>query len=116
MALLSVANLVLSLGDRKLLDGVNLTVDAGEHVGFVGRNGCGKSTLMKLVAGLAGLKPDSGHVQLARGATAGYLTQDPNLDPERTLRDEAGTAFAELEKLHKELEALAHDMATAEGD
>src|SRR5580704_14347586 len=116
MAVLSVANLVLSLGDRPLLDGVNLTVDHGQHIGLVGRNGCGKSTLLKLIAGLSGLKPDSGQIQLARGAVAGYLTQDPDLDPERTLRDEASTAFAHLHKLHEELEAIAHEMATAQGD
>ncbi|MCC7192911.1 MAG: ABC-F family ATP-binding cassette domain-containing protein [Phycisphaeraceae bacterium] len=116
MALLSVANLVLSIGDRRILDGVNLTVDAGEHVGMVGRNGCGKSTLLKLISGHCTFKHDEGQIQLARGATAGYLTQDPNLDPDRTLRDEAATAFAELENLHRQLEELAHEMGTAEGD
>jgi len=116
MALLSVANLVMSIGDRPILDGVNLTVDAGEHVGMVGRNGCGKSTLLKIIAGIGQFKSDSGQVQLARGTTAGYLTQDPTLNLENTLREEAGTAFAALEKLHKELEQLAHDMGTADGD
>lgn len=116
MALLSVANLVLSIGDRVLLDGVNLTVEKGVRVGLVGRNGCGKSTLLKLIAGWSGLKPDSGQVQLARGATAGYLTQDPDLDPSRTLRDEAATTFAHLHKLHSDLETLSHEMTTAQGD
>jgi ATP-binding cassette subfamily F protein 3 len=116
MALLSVANLQYSIGDRVILDGVNLTVEAGEHVGMVGRNGCGKSTLLKLIAGVGNIKLDSGQIQLARGATAGYLTQDPNLDPDRTLREEAGKAFEALDNLHKELEDLAHEMGTAEGD
>ncbi len=116
MALLSIANLVLSIGDRVLLDGVNLTLDEGRHVGLVGRNGCGKSTLLKLIAGWAGLKADAGQVQLARAATAGYLTQDPDLDPDRTLRDEAATAFADLHRLHNELEDLSHKMAEADGD
>lgn len=116
MALVSVANLVLNFGDRRVLDGVNLTLDAGQHVGMVGRNGCGKSTLLKLIAQLPGLKPDSGHVQLARGARAGYLTQDPNLNPENTLRQEAGTAMAELDGLHEEIAQVSHDMAEASGD
>ncbi len=116
MAILSVANLMLSIGDRILLDGINLTVDEGQHLGLVGRNGCGKSTLLKLIAGLGGLKADTGQIQLARGAATGYLTQDPDLDLERTLRDEASTAFAHLHKLHEELETAAHDMATAQGD
>ena len=91
MALVGVANLVLNFGDRRVLDGVNLTLDAGQHVGMVGRNGCGKSTLLKLIAGRPGLKPDSGQVQVARGASVGYLTQDHDLNPEHTLRQEAGT-------------------------
>ncbi|MFP4144156.1 MAG: ABC-F family ATP-binding cassette domain-containing protein [Phycisphaeraceae bacterium] len=116
MALLSIANLGLSFGTRCILDGVNLTLEAGEHAGLVGRNGCGKSTLMKLVAGLGSMKPDAGQIQLARGASAGYLRQDPDLDPDHTLRQEAATAFGELFDLHEKLEQTAHAMGEAEGD
>lgn len=116
MALLSVANLVFSIGDHRILDGVNLTVEEGKHVGMVGRNGCGKSTLLKLIAGGSGLKPDSGQVQLGRGASVGYLTQDPDLDHQLSLRDEAASAFAELHKLHQQMEDLSHQMATVEAD
>ncbi len=116
MALLSVANLTYSIGDRPILTGVNITVEPGKHVGLVGRNGCGKSTLLKLIARWAGLKPDSGQVQLARGASAGYLTQDPNLDPQRSLRDEAASSFQHLHTLHQQLEDLSHQMALAQGD
>ncbi len=116
MALLSVANLVFSFGDRHLLDGVNLTVSAGEHVGLVGRNGCGKSTLLKLIAGLESNKPDAGQVQLARGSTAGYLRQDHHFEPGKTLREEAGSAFAELAELHRKLDETAHQMGEADGE
>ncbi|MEM9111894.1 MAG: ABC-F family ATP-binding cassette domain-containing protein [Planctomycetota bacterium] len=116
MALLSVANLVFSFGDRTVLDGVNLTVSAGEHVGLVGRNGCGKSTLLKLIAGIETHKPESGQIQLARGASAGYLKQDHLYDPYKTLREEAGAAFAELEKLHRQLDEVANAMGEAQGD
>lgn len=116
MALLGISNLTLSFGTRRILDGINLTLDAGEHVGMVGRNGCGKSTLMKLIAGLSTAKPDSGQIQLARNATAGYLRQDPQLDPNHTLRQEASTAFGELFKLHEQLEQVSHAMADADGE
>lgn len=116
MALLSVANLVFSFGDRTVLNGVNLTVSAGEHVGLVGANGCGKSTLLKLVAGIETHKPESGQVQLARGASAGYLKQDHKYDDNKTLREEAGAAFAELEKLHRQLDEVANAMGEAQGD
>ena len=116
MALLSVANLVFSFGDRTVLNGVNLTVSNGEHVGLVGRNGCGKSTLLKLIAGIETHKPDSGQIQLARGASAGYLKQDHHFDPDKTLREEAGSAFADLERLHRQLDEVAHAMGEADGE
>ncbi len=116
MALLSISNLHLAFGDRIVLDSVNLTLQHGEKAGMVGRNGCGKSTLMKLIGGLSPHPHDAGQLQIARGATVGYLTQDPNLNLEHTLREEAQTAFARLAQLHDELEKLSHDMAEAEGD
>ncbi|MEO0964084.1 MAG: ABC-F family ATP-binding cassette domain-containing protein [Planctomycetota bacterium] len=117
MALLSVANLVFGYGNEPLLDGVSLTVSAGEHVGLVGRNGCGKSTLLKLIAQLPGLNPPlSGQVQLARQASAGYLRQEHQFDWSLTLRQEAGRAFAHLAKLHEDLEQTAHDMGDADGE
>ncbi|MAE59797.1 MAG: hypothetical protein CMJ49_00415 [Planctomycetaceae bacterium] len=115
MALLGVANLVWSYGDHRVLDGVNLTLDAGHRVGLVGRNGSGKTTLLKLIAGVEGFTPGGGHVQLARQTSVGYLTQDPELDAQKTLREEADDAFAGLRALHDQIEALAHEMATAEG-
>jgi len=116
MALLSVANLVFSFGDRLILDGCNLTLNKGDAVGLVGRNGCGKSTLMKLIAGIETHKPESGQIQIAKGSTVGYLHQDPNLNPESTLREEAGRAFEAIEKLQQEIEDAAIKMGEVEGD
>jgi len=114
MALLSVANVVFSYGDHRVLDGINFSIDRGQHVGLVGRNGCGKSTLLKLIAGQTSHPQASGQVQLARHATAGYLTQDPDLDLDRTLRQEAGRAYAELAAMDEELEQVGARMAEAE--
>lgn len=116
MALLSASNLGLSFGDRRILDGINFTLSYGEHVGLVGRNGCGKSTLMKVAAGLDQLKPTTGQLQMARDSVIGYLTQDPVLDLDKTLREEAATAMERLIHLQEELERLAHEMGDAKGD
>ena len=93
MALLSVANLVFSFGDRTVLNGVNLTVSAGEHVGLVGRNGCGKSTLLKLVAGQA--TADSGEVRIGASVKMGYFAQHAMelLDPKKTVFEFLQDAF-----------------------
>ncbi len=115
MALLSIANLGFSYGEVHILDGVNLTLNSGDHVGLVGRNGTGKSTLMKIILGSHALKPNAGQVQLARGVRVGYLSQDVDLTADLTLREEAGLAFAELTELHAKLDALTHAMADAEG-
>jgi len=116
MAVLSIANLGFAYGEHQILDGVNLTLNSGEHIGLVGRNGCGKSTLMKLIVGTSSIRPHTGHVQLARGTSVGYLTQDFDFDSSLTLREEAGRAFAELAALHERLNGLTHAMADAQGD
>ncbi len=116
MAILTTANVSLAFGHHQVLDGASFTLQEGERVGLVGRNGCGKSTLLKLCAGLGSLRPDAGQVQLARGASIGYLTQDPDLDPEQTLYESACDAFAHLAALHEQAHDLAHDMAEADGE
>lgn len=114
MPVLTVTNLVLAYGERRILDGVSLSLEPGERVGVVGRNGGGKSTLIRAIAGQ--LKPDSGTVVLASGASMGYLAQDPALDGSVTLREEAATALAHLETLERELHGVFDEMAHAEGD
>ncbi len=111
MPLLAATNIHVTFGDRIILDGVSMSMDAGERVGIVGRNGQGKTTLFKVLAGM--LRPDDGTVVLQRGCSAGYLHQDPNLDPEETLRGAAEQAFAKLHALHLQLDRLYHDISSA---
>ncbi|MGD9688314.1 MAG: ABC-F family ATP-binding cassette domain-containing protein [Phycisphaerales bacterium] len=113
MPILAATNLKLAFGQRVILDGVSLSIEPGERVGVVGRNGSGKSSLLKILAGIQAA--DGGSVSLQRGARAGYLRQDPTFDPGDTLRSAAEGAFAELHRLHREQEALFEKMATAEG-
>jgi ATP-binding cassette subfamily F protein uup len=68
-----------------ILDGVSLTVDAGERIGIVGNNGCGKSTLGRLLAGLE--EPDAGTIAVQRGAEIAYLAQEPRFRPGETVRE-----------------------------
>ncbi len=113
MPVLAATNIELAFGDRRILDGVSLTLEPAERVGLVGRNGSGKSTLLKIIAG--DLKPDAGTVTLAGGTRAGYLAQEPELDGSRTLREEAAAAFSHIEDLEAELHDVFEAMADAEG-
>lgn len=93
------------------MDGLSLRLDKGERVGLVGDNGTGKTTLLRIIEGE--MPPDSGTVTVARGASIGYLKQDPDFDPANTVIDEAEAAFAELHELAHHLRDLEHRMADA---
>lgn len=75
--LIQLADIALTFGGTPLLEGVELSVSAGERVCLVGRNGSGKSTLLKIVAGL--VEPDSGERFIQPGAAVRYLPQEPDL-------------------------------------
>jgi ATPase components of ABC transporters with duplicated ATPase domains len=83
--LIAAESISLALGTNQVLDGVSLGIGTGDRIGVVGRNGGGKSTLLRV---LAGTQPvDSGRVTNVGGLTLGMLSQDDRLDPEATVRD-----------------------------
>ncbi|NIP94879.1 MAG: ABC-F family ATP-binding cassette domain-containing protein, partial [Akkermansiaceae bacterium] len=90
--LLSASSLELAYGYQKLLEGATVAIEAGEKAGLVGRNGCGKTSLLKILAGQE--QPDSGEVSTQRGIRIGYLPQEFELDDTLTVRQniEAGAA------------------------
>ena len=90
--LLSANEIRLSYGYQTLLDGVTLAIAAGEKVWMVGRNGCGKTSLLKILSGVCAA--DSGEIALRRALRVGYLPQEFELDPELSVREniEAGAA------------------------
>jgi ATP-binding cassette subfamily F protein 3 len=114
MPLVAAVNLRHSFGDAIILDGCSLSIDPGVRIGVVGRNGTGKTTLLKALAGR--LKPDLGEVITQRGVRVGYLSQDPDLDPDETLKGAAEAGFAELHALHRQQHDLYEQMASATGD
>src|ERR1700761_3878791 len=92
-------------GSKLLFQNANWLITPGERTALVGANGTGKSTLMKVLAGLDGL--DYGQVQRTRGMSIGYLPQDGLTLSGRTVFDECLSVFDELLNLEKEMEAVA---------
>jgi len=78
-----ITDLTKKFGQRELLKNINLAFYPGAKIGLLGRNGAGKSTLMKIMAGLD--KEYDGETRLADGYTVGYLRQEPQLDPEKSV-------------------------------
>jgi ATP-binding cassette subfamily F protein 3 len=114
MPILTGTNLTLSFGERDILKGVSLTLEPGEKIGVVGRNGTGKSTLLKILGGL--VKADAGDVSASQGVRIGYLQQNPSLDPSDTLRGAAARAFEIVDKLQSQLDEIFHAMGEAQGE
>ncbi|MDO5633372.1 MAG: ABC-F family ATP-binding cassette domain-containing protein [Micrococcus sp.] len=82
--LLGAENIGISFGTRTVLEGLSLGVDEGDRIGLVGRNGDGKSTLMRILAGLQ--DPDTGRVTRRSGVQVGVLDQRDDLQPEHTVK------------------------------
>ncbi len=107
MPVLSATDLTKSYAGIPVLRGVSVALEPGEKVALIGRNGVGKTTLLRVLAGLDA--PDSGTRAVSSGAVVGYLPQDPTVDELRTLWEEAAVPFAGLattEHRLAELEAL----------
>jgi len=111
MILLNVAHVTKRFGPEPVLDGVTFEVRPGERIGLVGPNGCGKSTLMKILVGRE--EPDSGIVERHPSSTIGYLEQHPEFPPDQTLWEAALEGMADVVAMQQEMEATAQAMAQA---
>jgi ATPase subunit of ABC transporter with duplicated ATPase domains len=111
MSLLTVEDLSHNFGDRTLFKNVSFRLLAGEHVGLVGANGVGKSTLMNILTGE--VLRDTGKVEWTPKVQYGYLDQHTKLTPGKTIRDILKDAFLPLFELEKDLNSITEKMADA---
>lgn len=121
--LLATTELALSYGNQRLLDGVTLAVAPGEKVGLVGRNGCGKTSLLKILVGTE--RADEGIVSLRRGLRVGYLPQEFELDGTKTVLENIQSGAADVMEWRERYEAgegndaehaeLLHQIEMADG-
>lgn len=107
--MIQLSNIALSFGERKLFDGITWHLDLGDRVALVGPNGSGKTTLFKVALGLT--SPDAGERMVSKSARLGYLPQEESAPSERTVLDEALTAFSDRGALIEEMEILSTDLA-----
>ena len=111
--MLSVNHLDIRFGDKYLFRDVSVQVHAGNRIGLVGVNGAGKSTLLKIMAGVTAT--DDGVVNRSRHFTVGYLPQESSaLLSEKTLYEEAESAFASLLALQQEADQLNEELKTCD--
>lgn len=108
--MISVNNLVVAYGGFTLLNDVNFHISENDKIGLVGKNGAGKSTILKLICGLQ--SPTSGQVAVPNGVKIGYLPQIMEHHRGKSVIDEAMTAFADLFSLEDELENIAAELAS----
>ena len=110
-AILSASDLSLSFGRHAILDGASLAIYPKEKVGLVGRNGCGKSSFLRIAAGEE--RPDSGTISRRQGLVVGYLPQEFELDEAATVEANIRAGAAELLDAIERYENT-HDLSPAE--
>src|SRR4029079_9343961 len=111
MLLLSFSGLARGFDADPLFEDLGFELFSGQRVGLVGPNGVGKTTLMRILAGLD--RPDTGDVRQHAGARVSLLRQQPEFAPGQTLFDEARSALQELVAAHEDLVKTAEALATA---
>ena len=103
----SAEKLNISFGEQLILDNASLTVHEGERIGFVGRNGCGKSTFLKILSGTE--EADSGKIMRKRELTTAYLPQVFSLDNSKSVYENILLGASHITNLIEEYESLPHD-------
>ncbi|MGE5674730.1 MAG: ribosomal protection-like ABC-F family protein [Mycobacterium leprae] len=114
MAILTVQGLSKYWGVELLFKDISFLLNEGEKMALVGRNGTGKSTLLKIL--MERMEHDEGTVIMPSGCRIGYLSQDPEFTPGRTLLEEAQSVFAYLQKWERDLRALEDRMGATGSD
>ncbi len=114
MAIITVSSLMMEFGENCLFDNMNFEVQNGDRIGLIGVNGCGKTTLFKLLTGE--YKPSGGNIIINKNTVIGYMEQHVCRNLERSAYDEVMTVFDELIKMESELDILNAKIDSAQGN
>ncbi len=107
--MISINNLSVEFSAKSLFDNINYVINPRDKIALVGKNGAGKSTMLKIIAGLQ--KPTSGTVAVPQGVTVGYLPQQMVISDSLTVFEETRKAFSHIDEMKKRLENLNTQLA-----
>jgi ATP-binding cassette subfamily F protein uup len=113
-SILTATDLAVRYGERAILDRATLGIQEGDRIGLVGRNGCGKTTFLRILAGLQ--SPDSGDVSRRRDLVVSYLPQDFMLDAAKSVQENVRDGAQHVLGLIAEFESLPHDSCRDEAE
>lgn len=107
--MISIDNLKVEFGVKPLFDNVSFVVNDNDRIALMGKNGAGKSTMLKIISGLQ--EPTSGTVSVSKDTTVGYLPQVMNLQDSTTLHDEVLKAFGDVQRQQQLIERMGRELA-----
>lgn len=108
--MISIQNLSVEFSAKSLFDHINYVINRKDRIALVGKNGAGKSTMLKIIAGLQ--QPTSGSVSVPQDTTIGYLPQHMTISDTNTVIGEVRSAFSHLDRLHKQYNQLNNELSS----
>lgn len=107
---ISINSLSVEFSAKSLFDNISYIINRRDKIALVGKNGAGKSTMLKIIAGIQ--KPTSGSVSVPRDTTVGYLPQHMTINDTSTVIEEVRSAFSHIDAMHARLDAINNELAT----
>ena len=107
--MLNIHELSISFQGEFLFEDITFRLNAGDRVGLVGKNGAGKSTMLKILS--KDLEPDTGQIAIEKDISIGFLRQDIDFVEGRTVLEEAYQAFEEIKRLEKQIDDINTQLA-----
>nr|MDE6327050.1 ATP-binding cassette domain-containing protein [Duncaniella sp.] len=106
---ISINSLKVEFSAKCLFDNISYIINRKDKIALVGKNGAGKSTMLKIIAGIQ--KPTSGSVSVPRDTTIGYLPQHMTINDTSTVIDEVRTAFSHIREMHESLDRMTAELS-----
>lgn len=108
--MLNIQNISIHFGGRYLFDNVSIAIGDNDRIGFIGRNGAGKSTMLKIIYGLE--TPETGKINKPNNYKMGYLPQEITTDSTKTIYEEAESAMEDLKQLEDDINRYTKELET----